>query len=40
MIKKYNQYIKEQSDYIELDPYGEEDWYDLILKKFKIKLYI
>ena len=25
MIKKYNQYIKENK-YIDIDPYGEEDW--------------
>ena len=28
MIKKYNQYIKEKIDHMELDPYGEEDWDD------------
>ena len=26
MIKKYDQYIKEELDHLELDPYGEEDW--------------
>ena len=28
MIKKYNQYIKEELDHLEIDPYGEEDWDD------------
>ena len=26
MIKKYKQYIKEEIDYSEVDPWGEEDW--------------
>jgi len=26
MIKKYKQYIKEDIDYSEVDPWGEEDW--------------
>src|SRR5574343_867786 len=26
MIKKYNQYIKEDIDYSDIDPWGEEDW--------------
>ena len=31
MIKKYKQYIKEELDHLEFDPYGEEDWDDDIL---------
>ena len=26
MIKKYNQYIKEDIDHSDIDPWGEEDW--------------
>ena len=26
MIKKYNQYIKENIDHSDIDPWGEEDW--------------
>jgi len=26
MIKKYNQYIKEDIDHNDIDPWGEEDW--------------
>lgn len=26
MIKKYNQYIKEDIDYSNIDPWGEEYW--------------
>ena len=26
MIKKYKQYIKEDIDYSDIDPWGEEDW--------------
>jgi hypothetical protein len=26
MVKKYNQYLKENSDYSDIDPYGEEIW--------------
>ena len=26
MIKKYNQYLKENLDYSDIDPYGEEIW--------------
>src|SRR5574343_532464 len=26
MIKKYKQYIKENIDYSDIDPWGEEDW--------------
>ena len=28
MIKKYNQYLKENIDYSDIDPYGEEIWDD------------
>jgi internalin A len=28
MIKKYNQYLKENLDYSDIDPYGEEIWDD------------
>jgi internalin A len=28
MIKKYNQYLKENNDYSDIDPYGEEIWDD------------
>jgi hypothetical protein len=26
MIKKYKQYIKEDIDYSDIDPWGEEEW--------------
>jgi Leucine-rich repeat (LRR) protein len=26
MVKKYNQYLKENNDYSDIDPYGEEIW--------------